>query len=538
MLDPNGHGMETDQDLERWFEVSLDMICIAGIDGYFKRIDPAFSEILGREEADLLRAPWLDFVHPDDRDLIGGELRKLAAGAPATAFENRWRCADGSYRWLAWRVAPAPSTEFLFGVVRDLTEQKRVLAILDESEARLRAVFDNAVEGFVVVDAAGTIETFNPAAEKIFGYRAAEVIGRNVSMLMPEPYRSAHDGYIQRYCRTREAHVIGIEREVTGQRKDGSVFPLDLGLAAFDLGERTLFLGSVRDISERKQAEQAAADLIAQEAHQRGVLATAAGFLHDLGNLLTGIGTLSQDAKRHLIDQVDADHLKRTAGFLKDRHAKLAEALGEDKAAALIDLLVAMEKVIGNTRSSALGSLDKVIAYVTHAQELLATHYIYSGATSGATPERVEVGTLLEDARLLLADAVAKRGGQLDVRIDGEPPPLRAARSRLMQVLLNLGKNAIEACDGAAIAPRLTLAATHVPGACVRIEVADNGPGFAPEAAARLFEAGYSTKGRGSGLGLATARQLIRSLQGDLSLTSAGPGRGTRAVIELPEQRA
>ncbi len=125
-----------------------------------------------------------------------------------------------------------------------------------ESEARLRAILDTAVEAIITIDRGGIIESFNPAAERAFGYAAAEVIGQNVALLMPAPYRQEHDGYLANYLRTGQAKIIGIGREALGRRKDGTDFPMDLSVSEVRLGNKRLFTGFVRDITERKRLEQ------------------------------------------------------------------------------------------------------------------------------------------------------------------------------------------------------------------------------------------------------------------------------------------
>jgi len=135
------------------------------------------------------------------------------------------------------------------------TQKRRATDALADSARRLRAILDTAVDGIITIDHRGIIESANPAAQQIFGYRAAELLGQNVSLLMPLPDRAAHDGYIARYLQTGQARIIGLGREVTGRRKDGSLFPMDLAVSEVKLKDRTLFTGFIRDISARKEAE-------------------------------------------------------------------------------------------------------------------------------------------------------------------------------------------------------------------------------------------------------------------------------------------
>ena len=140
---------------------------------------------------------------------------------------------------------------------RSKTQKQQAAAALLDREARLRAILDTAVEGIITIDEKGIIESANPAAEKIFGYAAAEIIGKNVSGLMPLPHHAAHDGYLANYRETGDAKIIGIGREVSGRRKDGTVFPMDLSVSEVQLANRRLFTGFIRDISARKEAEKA-----------------------------------------------------------------------------------------------------------------------------------------------------------------------------------------------------------------------------------------------------------------------------------------
>lgn len=177
-------------------------------------------------------------------------------------------------------------------------ERRRTQTALRDSEARLRAILQTAVEGIITIDERGIIEAFNPAAENIFGYPAVEVIGRNVSMLMPAPYHREHDGYLANYQRTGHAKIIGIGREVVGRRKDGSTFPMDLAVSEVRLEDRRLFTGFVRDITERKRLEKEILEISDLEQRRIGQ------GLHDgLCQHLAGIELMSEVLARNLKKQ-------------------------------------------------------------------------------------------------------------------------------------------------------------------------------------------------------------------------------------------
>ncbi len=181
-------------------------------------------------------------------------------------------------------------------------ERKRAQAALRDSEARLRAILETAVEGIITIDERGTVESLNPAAERIFGFRASEITGQNVSCLMPSPYRQEHDSYIANYRRTGKAKIIGIGREVVGQRKDGTTFPMDLAVSEVRLAGRRIFTGFVRDITERKRLEQEIIEISGYEQRRIGQ------DLHDgLCQQLAGIELLSQVLEQKLATKSAAD---------------------------------------------------------------------------------------------------------------------------------------------------------------------------------------------------------------------------------------
>ncbi len=195
---------------------------------------------------------------------------------------------------------------------------------LQESEARMRAILQTAVDAIITIEEHGIIESVNPAAEKMFGYAAAELLGKNVKVLMPSPYRDEHEGYVANYCRTGRAKIIGIGREVVGQRRDGTVFPLDLAVSEVRFGDKRLFTGFVRDLTDRKSLEQEVLNISDREQRRIGQ------DLHDgLGAHLTGIELMTRGLQQKL-----AGKSQREAQRAGDIAAHVREAIGQTRALA------------------------------------------------------------------------------------------------------------------------------------------------------------------------------------------------------------
>ncbi|MFA5951608.1 MAG: PAS domain S-box protein [Hyphomicrobium sp.] len=222
--------------------------------------DAAYRQLYGfSADVTLDSAAWLERLHPDDRDALKRHVDASLRIEDEWHEEFRVLHPDRGERWLEGighvvRDASERVTG-LAGINTDITARKRAEIALRESEARLRAIIDNAIDGIIAIDERGEVQSVNPAVERIFGYSSQDVIGQNVRLLMPEPYWSGHDTYIRDYLKTGQAKIIGIGREVVGRRKNGSTFPLDLGITEVSQGARRLFIGFVRDITERKQSE-------------------------------------------------------------------------------------------------------------------------------------------------------------------------------------------------------------------------------------------------------------------------------------------
>src|SRR5204863_491701 len=192
-----------------------------------------------------------------------------------------------------------------------------------QDETRLRAVVDTAVDGVILIDPVGTVSMFNPACEKLFGYVASEVIGQNVKMLMPSPFRDEHDRYLDNYRRTGERKIIGIGREVVGRRKDGSTFPMDLSVGEAQQEGASIFVGIIHDLTERKRTEEQ----LVQAQKMEAVGQLSGGIAHDFNNLLTVIVGNAEFLSDELRSRHDLQQLAESIVQAGERGAELTQRL-------------------------------------------------------------------------------------------------------------------------------------------------------------------------------------------------------------------
>jgi len=214
---------------------------------------------LGFSEEEILGKSVYDFMTSESQNTVKKSLKKVFENGEKDSFENIGVSTDNSIYWYRTRVGLIKSGGKVISAIlvgTDITERKRMEEAIETSEAKLRAVFNTAVDGIITIDEAGIIESYNTSAARIFGYDPEEVIGKNLNLLMPEPYHSQHDGYIHNYLNTGIAKIIGIGREAKGQRKDGTIFPMELAVSEVILNERRWFTGVIRDITERVEAEE------------------------------------------------------------------------------------------------------------------------------------------------------------------------------------------------------------------------------------------------------------------------------------------
>ncbi|MFC1859204.1 PAS domain S-box protein [Thermodesulfobacteriota bacterium] len=239
-------------------ENANDLIQSVAPDGRFLYVNRAWFETLEYDSAEISKKTIFDIIHPDDRDHCSEIFTRVLAGEDIENVKVRFISKTGKKILVEGNVnckfqeGRPVSTRAIF---RNISVREKAQQALKESEARMRAIVDTAVDGIVTTDDHAIVQLFNPAAERIFGYASEEVIGRNVNILMPEPYRTEHNTYLENYLRTGIAKVIGIGREVWGRRKDGATFPIYLAVSEVRLENQRLFTGIIRDITQIKKAE-------------------------------------------------------------------------------------------------------------------------------------------------------------------------------------------------------------------------------------------------------------------------------------------
>jgi two-component system sensor kinase FixL len=346
--------------------------------------------------------------------------------------------------------------------------REATVKLLEEREAHLRSIFDTAPEAMIVIDENGLIQVYGAAAERMFGWRKDEVVGRNVSMLMPQPFRDQHDAYLQRYLSTGEKRIIGIGRIVVGQRQDGSTFPMELAVGEVRSAEVRFFTGFARDLTEREKKEQQVRELQSEVVHISRLSAMgemASALAHELNQPLSAIANYLNGARRLMQQSGDADR-------------RVTEAM--EKAA-----------------DQALRAGD----IIRRLRDFLAR---------GEGERSVESLAKLVHEACGLALLGAKDSG-VEVRYDIDPhlDHVIVDRVQIQQVIVNLVRNAL---DAMADQPRRQLfVSTEVQDDVAEVTIKDSGPGLDQSIAERLFQPFVTTKVAGMGVGLSISRTIVEA---------------------------
>ena len=338
-------------------------------------------------------------------------------------------------------------------------------------EAHLRSILETVPDAMIVIDERGYILSFSAAAERMFGFKEEELLGENVSVLMPSPDRERHDGYLERYLKTGERRIIGIGRVLTARHRDGATFPIELSVGEARIDNDRVFTGFIRDLTERQQAELRVHDLQSVLAHvqrvsEMGTLATS--LVHELNQPLTAIANYVEAARDMLQTAPDQETL-----------ATIREALDECA-----------------KQSVRAGQI------VRRLRDFISR---------GESERRIEsLHRLVTEASALALVGAGDQALEVDVRLDPRADRVLVDRIQIQQVLLNLIRNAIEAMEEQTD-PRLLIYSEKEAGGLVRITVADSGPGLDPEVAERLFEPFRTTKEAGMGLGLSISATIVEA---------------------------
>lgn len=366
----------------------------------------------------------------------------------------------------------------------------RTESTLKASEAHLRSILDTAPDATVVIDEEGIITSFSAAAVRQFGYAKEEVIGRNVNILMPEPYHSEHDDYLRRYRMTREKRIIGIDRVVAGQRKDGSTFPIELSVSEMRSGGSTFFTGFIRDLTERQKSEERLQEIqseLARLARLSELGEMASTLAHELNQPLAAIANYTQGCVR-LLKGLDAGAAAQVRGALEET-ARQSLRAGE---------------IIKHLRE-----------FVTHGE-------------TERSPQNIR--DLIEEAGALALVGSREQGVRSVFKFAPGAARVLADRIQIQQVVINLMRNAIEAMRESD-RRELTVRTSSDADGHVVIEVADTGPGISEEMAEHLFRPFVTSKANGMGIGLSISRRIIEAHGGSISVSRNDVGGATFRVL-------
>jgi two-component system, LuxR family, sensor kinase FixL len=352
-------------------------------------------------------------------------------------------------------------------------------------EAHLQSILDTVPDAMIVSDEHGIMQSFSAAAERLFGYRAADMLGKNVKLLMPSPYREGHDGYLERYLRTGEKRIIGVGRVVVGERRDGSTFPMELSVGEMRSSNQRFFTGFVRDLTEGQETEARLQELQSELVHM---------------SRLTSMGEMASTLAHELNQPLSA-----IANYLKGSR-KLLESAPDARSIMIRD------------------AMDKAADQALRAGEIIRR--LRDFVARGETERRVEsVRKLVEEASALALVGAKDLGVRVRFIFDPTTDLVLADKVQIQQVLLNLIRNAVEAMEGSKIR-ELVISTQPADDDMLAISVADTGHGISPDMSAQLFQPFVTTKRHGMGVGLSISRTIAEAHGGQINV-EPNPGGGT-----------
>ncbi len=458
-------------------EFSDDAILSKTLDGIILSWNASAEQLYGYTAAEVIGRSIALLVPADRPNELPQILRRIAQGERVEHYETVRVRKDGQAVHVSLTISPIkdPAGTIIgaSAIARDISKQKR-------AEDQLYSLIQTTQDAVISIDQRGCIDTFNPAAERIFGYTRAEVQGQKVQLLMPEPYAGEHDDYVARYQRTGEPQAIGRVRTVAAKRKSGEIFPMELSVTEFAVGSEVRYGAFIRDISDKVRLQEQ----VVERERLAAIGTTAAKLVHEIGNPLNGMAVATQLLQRRLDKQRESldDKVLTTVHSLREEIGRLARLLQEFRSLS---------------RQQQFAFAPTNLRTVVH--EIVSTELSHWAA----------------------------RGVRIEQPQSEELPPVLADGDKLKQVVLNLCKNALEAMpEGGTLTLRLQRS-----GERLTLEVADTGLGI-PDGV-NIFEPFVTTKPEGTGLGLPIVRQIVQAHHGTLQYTST-PGQGTTFVVTLP----
>ncbi len=451
--------------------------------------------------AEVIGKPAALFYPPDAVESGKPATYLTMAGEGAKIEIDDWQVRKDGSEFLAHISITAKhnaddSLRGFAAVVRDITDQRAIESSLRNSEAHLRSILSTVPDAMIVIDERGTMVSFSAAAEKLFGYTQAEVIGLNVSILMPSPYRERHDGYLERYLMTGERHIIGIGRVVFAMRKDGSTFPMELSVGEAAGDDQRLFTGFIRDLTDRQRTQDRLEELQSELIHVARVSAMgtmASTLAHELNQPITAVANYVE-AVRDMLDEPDPEDFPEIQSALQDAASQAIRA----------------GHIVRRLRDFvARGEVEKTIESLPNIINEAAAFGML-GAQEKSIETRIDID---HDAANVLVDKI-----------------------QIQQVLVNLIRNAVEAMSNSD-RRELTISTFADQPGMVRVIVADTGTGISPEVADQLFKAFVSTRSDGMGLGLSICRTIVEANGGRIWMEPAA-GCGTQFHFTLVRTEA
>lgn len=430
--------------------------------------------LTGWGEAEVIGQP-VDVFYPSDALASGRHTDDLERAVAEGGLQTEdWRLRKDGSEFLA-QVSTTPlydaggTLRGFAKIVRDITNQRAIEQELRASEAHLRTILSTVPDAMVVIDEKGIVLSFSAAAEQLFGYREEEVVGSNVSRLMPSPDRERHDGYLRRYLTTGERRIIGLGRVVFGERRDGTKFPMELSVGEAG-GTPRIFTGFIRDLTECRRTEAKLEELQSELIHVSRVSAMgtmASTLAHELNQPITAVANYVEGV-RELLSEPDSNDFPVIREALEDA-AKEAMRAGH---------------IVRRLRDFvARGDLEKRLENLT---------------------------ILINEAAVLGLLGTSEKGVSVEFDLDADASPVLVDKVQIQQVLINLMRNAVEAMSATTERRLLISSRRDAPG-FARVSIEDTGPGIAPEIATDLFTAFISTKADGMGLGLSICRTIVEA---------------------------